>query len=250
MTDIHAHVLPGVDDGARNMKTSLTMLRMAADSGVGTIVATPHCNIPGQRGGYVSEELEELFLELKARTEDEGLPIELVRGMEVYATADIADLLSEGRIWTLGSTSYFLVEFSFSEDPEFCRQILKKCREAGFRPVIAHPERYSFVREDPQIAYRWCVSGCALQINKGSLLGRFGSEVQHTAERLVRHGLAACVASDAHGASSRSAHMREISVLLAERFGEDMERLLLKENPGRILEDRELLGYTPIPFDR
>ncbi len=248
MIDIHSHVLPGIDDGSEDMEMSLDMLAMAAESGVDTLVATPHCNIPGEFENYLSRELEELFLELQRKAERAEIPLRLCRGMEIYATPELPELLKNGRVWTLNGGSYFLTEFNFGENPDFCSHILKQCERLGYRPIIAHPERYYFLQQDPELAYEWCTTGYGLQINKGSLLGRFGLQARQTAALLLEHGLAACVASDAHRPYERTTHMGEIKDYLDRVFGEDYRRLLLEENPSRILDGRELLGYEPIPF--
>jgi protein-tyrosine phosphatase len=248
MIDIHSHVLPGVDDGSQSMEESLALLAQAADSGVSTLVATPHCNIPDEYENYAGPALTALFEELDQAREEAGIPLRLCRGMEVFATEDLPELLRDGKIWTLNGSRYFLMEFAFQEDPDFCGEILRRCRKQGFRPVIAHPERYEFVQADPQLAFEWCISGCALQINKGSILGRFGPEPRRMAELLLEHGLAACAASDAHSPYQRSTHMGELRHYLIMEYGEAYCRLLLEENPARILDGRELLGYEPIPF--
>lgn len=248
MIDIHTHVLPGVDDGSQSMEESLELLAMAAESGVHTLVATPHCNIPGEYENYAGPELAELFARLDRERSKEGIPLRLCPGMEVFATPDLPDLLQSKRIWTINFTKYFLMEFAFHEDPDFCRDILQNCRDLGFRPIIAHPERYFFVQDDPDLAYEWCTAGYGLQLNKGSILGRFGPEPQRTAELLLSHGLAACVASDAHNAIQRSTYMTELRDFMFQQLGESYTRLLLEENPARILSGRELLGYEPIPF--
>ena len=247
MIDIHTHVIPGVDDGAEDLDEALTLLAMAADSGVDTVVTTPHCNIPDEYKNYVCPELDALWRALGREMQRAGIPVRLCRGMEIFATEDMPDLLEQGKVWTLNGTAYFLTEFAFGEEPDFCFDVLRRCREKDFRPVIAHPERYLFVQDEPAIAYEWCTMGYGLQLNKGSLLGKFGRPAQLTAELLMDHGLAACVASDAHSAVQRTTHMGEIRRYLAERWGEDYARLLLEENPSRILKGRELLGYEPIP---
>lgn len=248
MIDIHAHVLPGVDDGAADMDEALALLTMAADSGVDTVVATPHCNIPEEYENYVSFDMDRRWRALREAAREAGIPVRLCRGMEIFATEELPELLTDRRVWTLNGTAYFLTEFAFGEDPDFCFDVLRRCRKRGFRPVIAHPERFPFVQEEPTIAYEWCIRGYGLQLNKGSLLGRFGRDAQTTAERLMDHGLAACVASDAHGPVQRTTHMEEIRRYLTDRWGGDYARLLLEENPSRILAGRELLGYEPIPF--
>jgi protein-tyrosine phosphatase len=249
MIDIHTHVLPGVDDGAGYLDESLEMLSLAEDSGVKVLVTTPHCNIPGEFDNYVSPDLDKLWHHVRDRAKEAGIGVKLCRGMEIFATEELPELLSEKRVWTLNGTDYFLTEFDFGEDPDFCRYILRRCRDRGFRPVIAHPERYFFVQENPEIAYEWCRAGYGLQVNKGSLLGKFGRQTEATAHLLMEHGLAACVASDAHTSRMRSTHMGEIKEFLTEEYGADYTRLLLVENPLRIITGKELLGYEPIPFD-
>ena len=249
MIDIHSHILPNIDDGSDGFDTSLDLLEQAASSGVHTIVATPHCNIPGEFDNYLSPELEALFQRLEHEKDRHLIPIKICRGMEIYATDELPDLLQQGRVWTLNGTTYFLTEFAFDEDPAFCRHILEQCIDLGFHPVIAHPERYFFVQDDPHIAYQWCTHGCALQLNKGSVLGRFGTGPQRTALRLIDHGLAACVASDAHNPYRRSTHMTEVYDRLCTLYDEEYANLLLEENPSRILRGSSLLGFEPLPFD-
>ena len=248
MVDIHSHILPGVDDGSQSMDTSIEMLLLSAGSGVDSVVATPHCNIPGEYDNYAGPDMDRLWERLVREAQRANVNVRLYRGMEVFATPELPELLRDRQVWTINDTRYFLTEFSFGEDPEFCRKVLDRCLQDGFCPVIAHPERYLFVQDDPQIAFDWCVSGCALQLNKGSFLGRFGPGPRITAERLVEHGLAACVASDAHSAYQRSTHFGEIRNYILDVFGEGYMELLLNENPGRILRGDTLLGYEPIPF--
>ena len=248
MIDLHTHVLPGIDDGSTDMDMSMEMLFIAAESGVETLVTTPHCNIPGEFDNYADKEMELLWNGLEQERERAGIPIRLCRGMEIFATPDLPELLSEERVWTLNGTNYFLTEFAFDEDPEYCWRILEECESQGFRPIIAHPERYFFLQDDLQIAYEWCTAGYGLQLNKGSPLGRFGPEVQQTAIELLNHGLIACVASDAHYPHRRSTYMGEIRRFLEETYGEDCLYLLLEENPARILRGDTLLGVEPIPF--
>lgn len=248
MIDIHTHILPGIDDGSESLEMSLEMLSIAAESGVHTLVATPHCNIPDEYENYADEALLTLWDQLENSVAKAQVPINLCRGMEIFATEDLPDLLTQKRVWTLNDTKYFLVEFSFGEDPGFCWRILRECRDCGFLPIIAHPERYFFLQDDPAIAYELCVEGYGLQVNKGSLLGRFGRRPKYTADLILDHGLCACVASDAHRPYERSTDMSELRMYLEEEYGEAYMRLLLEENPARILSGRELLGYEPIPL--
>lgn len=248
MIDIHTHVLPGIDDGSQSMDMSLEMLSIAAESGVDILVTTPHCNIPGEFENYADEELEQLWDILNETKDRMKIPIRLCKGMEIFATPDLPELLAEKQVWTLNETSYFLTEFAFDEDPDFCWEVLNACESQGFRPIIAHPERYYFVQNDPELAFEFCVAGFGLQVNKGSLLGSFGTASQRTAELLMEHGLVACIASDAHRPYRRSTYMGDIRQLLEQDYGESYCRLVMDENPARILSGDELLGYEPISF--
>lgn len=236
MIDIHAHILPGIDDGAVDMETTLEMAEMAAASGVRYLVATPHCNIPGMYKNYRDDNLIKAYLEVKKAVEDARIPIQIVPGMEIYATKDLPELLKENKLIGLNGTKYLLMEFDFEEDPKFCRSILQSCKELGYMPIIAHPERYYFVQRHPGVAFEWFENGYHLQINKGSVLGRFGRTARRIAHLLLEENVVCCIASDAHSSWSRTPHMGEIWDYLEARYGETYAYELLDEKPRRILQ--------------
>ena len=248
MIDLHLHILPGVDDGSQNTETSLAMAYMAYQSGVRKLVATPHF-YPGYYENYVSAELEEKYNVLKEKLAQERIAIELYRGMEILGTDHLCDDLINGRVWTINDTKYFLVEFEFDEDPYFCSRILSQSKECGYIPVIAHPERYYFVQDDPALVYEWYQLGYGIQVNKGSILGYFGKREQRTAESLIRHHIVTCAASDAHGLKTRTASLSHLRDYLSEIYGNEYCHLLLYENSARILDGRRLVGYEPITYN-
>ncbi len=248
MIDIHIHMVPGVDDGSQDIETSLEMAAMAADSGVSHIITTPHCNIPNMYENYVSDRLERRWNELHDAVREVGIPVHLYKGMEIYATPELPDLLAEKKVWTLNGTKYFLMEFGFDEDPDFTMWVLPECIKLGYTPIVAHPERYFFIQRDPQIAYEWYRMGCGLQVNKGSLLMQFGPNEKETGDSLLRHGIVSCVGSDAHGTRRRTSRMDELNRYLTETYGGEYAFMLMEENPRRILKGRRMVGYEPIPY--
>ena len=250
MIDLHAHILMGVDDGSRSLRESLQMARMAADSGVQGMVMTPHCNIPGMYENYDSRELRFQFEKLQEAVREAKIPLELYPGMEVFAGEGLAELIREGQLIPINDGIYLLVEFPFEEEPSFMTFLLDTVLEEGYRPLVAHPERYDAVQADPNLAYEWVRMGCALQVNKGSLLGRFGRRERETALLLLEHELAACVASDAHHAQFRTPHMGETEAYLREIFGRECVQLLLEDNPDRILKGQEIVLLEPRGFRR
>ena len=200
MIDIHAHILPGLDDGARDYETAIIMGKTAADNGVTDIIATPHANQRGRYENYASEDLNNRLTVLSAALRHAEIPVTLHLGMEVFGTPDVPELLQKGKVCTLAGSRYLLVEFAFRESPLFMEDLLHRLRAEGVLPVVAHPERYRALQDMPEIMENWAAEGFALQINKGSLTGSFGHSARRTAYRMLEHDLASLIASDAHGA--------------------------------------------------
>ena len=231
MIDLHSHILPELDDGSNSLQESLAMARMAVESGVTAMAATPHC--ADARAGEVYAAWKLLSQALK----ENRIPLKLFPGMEIFGTEDTLQLLQEGKLFTLNGSRYPLIEFSFHSDGERETRILHRLCKAGLRPIVAHPERYSYVQYDPELLNRWYRMGCLMQVNRGSLLGRFGSRAQEMAEELVVRNFAAVVASDAHSPLIRTPWMEDVRNLLSQEFSPAYARMLLLENPRRILKD-------------
>lgn len=162
---------------------------MAADSGVTDIIATPHCNLPGDGPkNYRSAALRTGFSRLRQALEQEGIPLRIHPGAEVFCTPELDRLLDRRQLQTLGGGRYLLVEFYFDESAEFMEQCFRAIRRRGLVPVAAHPERYDAVQRDPYMVRRWFERGVVIQLNKGSILGRLGRRAQDTALWLLERG--------------------------------------------------------------
>ena len=238
--DLHAHILPGLDDGAQSMEDALEMAAMAAESGVHTIVATPHSHPQGELPPRFASIVESRVRELQYRLRCEGIPLRLLPGMEIFATPDTGWLLSRGELLTLNGTRYALVEFRFDEDTMFMEEILQQVTDRHLVPIVAHPERYFAVQQHPQRVADWLRMGYGIQVNKGSLLGRFGSEAQDLAVELIRRRMATVIASDAHYPHMRTPEMASVAEALSHLVPPEEIRRLLTEFPRRLLND-ELL---------
>ena len=243
MIDLHSHILPELDDGSQSLRESLAMARMAVDSGITAMVATPHC------ADDRSWETYEAWQLLSQALSENEIPLKLFPGMEIFGTPDTVRMLREGKLFTLNGSRYPLIEFSFRSDGEEETAILRSVCKAGFRPVVAHPERYGYVQRDPRLVNRWHRMGCLFQVNRGSLLGRFGSRAQETAFELVNRGFASVVASDAHSPRMRTPWMADVQHLLTEEISARCARVLLKENPKKILKDEEIPPVVPEWFE-
>lgn len=218
MTDLHTHILPGLDDGARDLYDTLAMADLAVRSGTTDLIATPHCNLPYLYENYYNGAYQDAFEAAARAIEEEGIPLRLWPGMEVYCTADLPRLIEEGLVVPLNGSRYLLMEFDFGEDPA--------------------------------VAARWQAAGCLLQVNKGSLLGRFGPQAQNTAWQLVRRRMAAAVASDAHRPDRRTPWLAEAYEAVAERLGQADARFLFEIGPGAICRGQALPPRQPYKEDR
>lgn len=249
MIDIHSHILPGIDDGAADIYDTLEMASIAVESGVKGMVATPHCNIPGLFDNYYSREYVELFRETEAVLKKENIPLRIYPGMEVFVTPDVPNLLRDGKLLTINGSHNMLVEFSFDEDPDYVQGMLQKINDLGIRPVIAHVERYEFVQYDLQMVYHWRKKGYYVQVNKGSLTGRFGRHAEYAAHKLLQHNLVSAVASDAHSPFHRTPYMQDVYEELMSEYPEQYLKILFEENPKRICSDVETVPFKLRSFD-
>lgn len=244
MVDIHAHILPGLDDGSEDINETLDMLEMAAESGVEIIAATSHGNV----GYYTKQEYLQALRDVRRAVQKEQIPIQVVAGMEIFASDDMVELLEDDKLLTLNQTRNVLMEFSFQEEPWVMQDHLKNLLRAGYRPIVAHPERYICIQQDPSPIYHWSRMGCVFQCNKGSFLGRFGKAAYHTVMSLMDHRLVHCIGSDAHGIRSRTTFMDEIQELLLDMASEEERDRLLVTNPTRILGGKDVVRLEELEY--
>lgn len=239
MIDLHSHILPEVDDGSRSISESLEMARMAMDSGVAAMVATPHCMDDRTR------DIRWAVLSLRDALQEAGIPLRLYMGMEIFGTVNTARLLQDRKLFTINSSRYPLIEFSFHTDGRQETRILESVVRAGYRPLVAHPERYSYLQEDLGMVNEWKRMGCLFQVNRGSLMGRFGSSSQVMGMDLVERGFACVVASDCHSPVKRTPWMKDVRELLAQKVSPAAADYLLRHNPRSIIRNEELPPAEP-----
>ena len=240
MLDIHCHILPGFDDGAADVSESVQMARMAVESGVTGIVVTPHFR--GEPDSLRAlNRLVNRYERLIQEVSRENIPLRLFPGAEILCLPETPDMASRRELPTLGNTDYLLVEFFFNESVTYMNNMLRDLSRYGHHPVIAHPERYEGVQEDPAVMEYWFGQGYVLQLNKGSILGSFGPEPQDAAMAALDMRLAGLIASDAHSPNRRTTDLSHLRRWLLERYPRDYVHLLLEENPGRLLRDQDMV---------
>lgn len=245
MTDIHAHILPGVDDGSQSMDDSAAMAELALESGVHGIIATPHCGLPDSEGIADAAAMRLAAAKLRAVLKMRKLPLRLYDGMEIFGMPDTAEKLQSGIYTTLADSHYPLIEFPFVNYGRQATRILQDVCALGLRPIVAHPERYQYTQDEPELLNLWADMGCLLQVNRGSILGRFGMQAQALSLGMLARGFVHFVASDAHSPDSRTTWMQDIQKLLCREYSQELAQTLLQENPACILSDRTIEADMP-----
>ncbi len=237
--DIHSHVLPLVDDGARSVDEALAMLRMAADDGTSTIVATPHA------AHVTPESVSSGVEQLRNAAARASIDITICAGCEVKFSANLAEDFREGKLLTINDQGYLLVEFSFSRAwTSLMHTSLYALQLAGAMPVVAHAERYPAVQQDPSILIELAKMGIPIQVNAGSFLGEAGDDAQRTAELLLRAGLAHVLASDGHRLDKRKPVLHDAFARVAGLAGADQVQQL-HINAQRVIAGRSLTTADP-----
>ena len=250
--DIHNHLVPGVDDGARDVTAVLDSVERFTRLSVRRILTTPH--ITGSLtldAGRLEERLSTVSAawERAAEAVGEHFPeVEFRRGHEVLLDVPNVDF-SDPRIRMAG-TSFVLVEWPRLQLPPGTVRALRRIREGGYRPIVAHPERYSGIDHSIDVAAQWRDAGAYLQVNYGSLVGRYGATAQSVADRLLRRGWVDYLASDFHGHPRLKIYRTEAAVALEDLGAEEVITYLCRTNPGRVFSDEEPLPVPVLPVER
>ena len=184
MIDIHTHILPGLDDGAKTWDEALQMARLARQDGINTVVATPHG--VELAPGYAKADIETKTAQFRQALDREGVELRVLSGIENYISPDLPMQLEAGRAFSLDSSPYFLVELPLQQYPLYTEQVLFELQVKGVVPVIAHPERNEAFQRDHSLLFRLIERGMLAQVTAASITGAFGSRVKATAEAFLR----------------------------------------------------------------
>lgn len=236
MMDLHLHLLPDVDDGATSMAVAEEMLREAKRVGFHTLVTTPHLLDP-LTDAYQSH-IAGALAEVQALAE--SMQIKVLLGYEALLTLDLPARLAAGEPITLAGSRALLVELPFTAWPHHAETTLFTLQTAGYRTILAHPERYVTLLDDPDRGLALASRGVILQVTIGSLTGLFGRRVQQTAERWLRAGAVDLVATDAHSAGHRLLAVPKGLARLERIVGGAEARRLTVDVPTALLGDAEL----------
>lgn len=247
MIDIHCHILPGIDDGAKNLTVSLDMAKLAVSEGIHTIIATPH--LVRNRYENYKDTIITKVEELNALLKDEKINLKILPGQEPRIDGDLLLGRNKGEVITLAGTNYIFIEFPSAHVPRYTEQLFYDIQLNGMIPIIVHPERNQEIMEHPNILYHLVEKGALSQITAASLCGSLGKKIKNFSEQLIEHNLAHFIASDAHNIGTRPFRMVEAFDHLRSKFGQDIE-FLFKENAERLLEEKNVYKELPVEMTK
>lgn len=234
IADMHCHILPGTDDGAKDLKISVAMLDIAYSEGIRRIVVTPHfhpvkCMLSAEQVKNRLEGIKEVAIQLYP-------DLELYAGREIYYTNGVEEEISNLGL-TINGTRYVLVEFDFNESRHNIRTYVNNILNEGFIPIVAHIERYYDCLKDEEFAYDLKVQGALIQINASAILGDEGAEAKKYVRNLLKEEVVDIVATDAHSAGHRAPRIQKAVAWIAGRCGVDYAKRVVWDNPEKVLKD-------------
>ena len=228
--DIHSHVLPGLDDGPRDVESAMEILRLAAMNQIGDIICTPHY-IDG-KSKYAPEQIDELINKLTVRIIDEGLGIKLHSGNEIFYTETALSALEGGQAKTLAASDFVLVEFAPWVRWQEMVEGLYHLKSAGYHPILAHTERYECLikgRSERELVHTLREYGFMIQINAEAVM-----EKTKFTKYVLKNELADFVATDTHSSRTRGPYLKAAGAYLNKKYGTGYTSRLLYENARKL----------------
>jgi protein-tyrosine phosphatase len=244
MIDLHSHIIPGIDDGPKNITQSMKLAQKYREAGYHRVVATPHY-VFGSPWMPAPEVIRSRVDQLNQAIQDEGLDLIVFPGMEVAMDAQIGLLLDKGRLQTLADKSYVLVETPFQRLPYGWKDLFFDIISRGYRILLAHPERCAQLGARPKLCNEILASGVYFQINWISFLGFYGREVEKLVRYMAKHDHIHCLATDSHDTRARHpGRVKHAQDIVENLIGKDNTTLLARRNPARVFEDKPLISMN------
>ena len=237
MIDIHCHLMPSVDDGAKDLEETLAMFENAYTSGVTDIILTPHY-IKGTKYEINNEQKEKITNILREALRRTDMDINIYYGNEVYIDNDLVDMIKDKKVATLANSRYVLVELPVNSMDNNAGNVFFNLRSNGYIPIIAHPERYVYFQKHPEKVMDYIKLGCLLQGDYMSLLGKYGKKAEKTLKVLLKNGVIKFMSSDIHH-SYNDYHIPEAEKRTLKIVkDENIVNKLFVENPESVINDK------------
>jgi protein-tyrosine phosphatase len=245
--DIHAHILPGLDDGPSDWSESIALCKALVADGVKQVIATPHQL--GRFGNTDCMGIRRLVHALNDRLKIRSIPLTVYPGAEVRLDERIESLLNEDKVLTLADGRNYLLLELLPDVSVPLGPFIKRLIDSGLTPIIAHAERYPYFIDQPERAFELTASGAVFQVTASSLVGQWGRSIQTLGWHFLHSGAVVVVASDAHDTDGRAPRMRQAFEMIQKNLTFELACLLCHENPENILTGKPLIRLPALTHE-
>jgi protein-tyrosine phosphatase len=242
--DIHSHIMPEIDDGARSVEEAVKMAEVAAADGIEMMVSTPHM-FNGLSHNPLPDEIRERVDQLQNAV---GSTLKIIPGNEVHISHEIAEQAKADRVTRINNRNYMLVEFPQLTVPLGVEDLFYKLQLQNIHPILVHPERNSQIQGRPSIVAGFVEHGVLIQVTAMSVTGEFGPVSKECAEILLRHNCVHFLATDAHRPDRRPPILSRGRDAAAQIVGPERAQKLVYDNPLAVVNGEALNLEPLIPF--
>ena len=234
MIDVHSHILPEIDDGSRSMEETIEMIKQAKEAGFETIISTSHY----MEGYYEADARQRTNLIARVKRKLKALDIEIniYPGSEIYISENTSNLIKKKEASALRNSKYVLFEFPLNAKPANMKDLIYDIQKNKRIPILAHPERYSFIQEEPELLNELIQIGVLMQVNYSSFVGRYGSHAQTLAKKMLKCNMIHFLGSDAHRQNTTYKEIKEVIKIVDNIAGKEKRIELTETNPKHIVD--------------
>lgn len=238
MIDFHTHIIPNIDDGSRSIEETFNLMKEAKEAGFEAIVSTSH-----YIEDYYETDTPEREVWVNAIYENlkvKNIDINLYLGNEIYISENIIKLLEEGKASTINDTSYVLFEMPLNAEPLNLYDVIYEMLQYKLVPILAHPERYSFVQKEPELIYDLIQKGVYMQSNYGSILGQYGEKAQIIVRKFFENNMIHFLGTDVHRQNTIYPKVPQALSEIRDIIGEEKLEELTTKNPKLALANKKI----------
>ena len=246
MIDFHSHILPNIDDGSRSIEETFNLIKEAEKAGFESVISTSH-----YMENYYETDVPEREVWVKAILENlktKNINTNLYLGNEIYFTDNIIELLEKRKASTINDTSYVLFELPLNAEPMNLYDVIYDMLQYKLVPILAHPERYSFVQKEPELVYDLIEKGVLMQANYGSIIGQYGEKAKMIVRRLLENNMIHFLGSDVHRQNTIYPKIPQILEEIADIIGEEKLEEITTKNPKLVLNNKKIEIDEPFDF--
>lgn len=246
MIDFHSHILPNIDDGSRSIEETFNLIKEAEKVGFEAIISTSH-----YMENYYETDVPEREVWVKAILENlntKDIHTNLYLGNEIYFTDNIIALLEKRKASTINDTSYVLFELPLNVEPMNLYDVIYDMLQYKLVPILAHPERYSFVQKEPSLVYDLIEKGVLMQANYGSIIGQYGKKAEMIVRKFFENNMIHFLGSDVHRQNTIYPQIPRILEEIEDIIGEEKLEELTTTNPKLALGNKKIEINEPLNF--